>query len=100
MRRDGISIRVHTFLSDNTNINLRARTRSAVLDILDYVRKESLKMLVDHLVEHFGHRFDDVDYVDTLRQLRLKYDQMHEVPDDAAGGGGDGGGGEPSGDGS
>jgi protein phosphatase-4 regulatory subunit 3 len=45
---------------------------SAVLDIMDYVRKESLKMLVDHLVEHFGHRFDDVDYVDTLRALRLK----------------------------
>lgn len=52
---------------------------SAVLDIMDYVRKESLKMLVDHLVEHFGHRFEDVDYVDTLRALKLKYDQVRSA---------------------
>ncbi len=29
---------------------------SSVLDIVDYVKREGIKILIDHLVEHFGHR--------------------------------------------
>ena len=31
------------------------------------------------------HRFDDIDYVDTLKSLKLRYDQMHERGDGEGG---------------
>ncbi|GAX85578.1 hypothetical protein CEUSTIGMA_g12993.t1 [Chlamydomonas eustigma] len=51
---------------------------SAVLDVIDFVRRENIKVLIDYLVDHFGHRFDDIEYVDTLKTIKLKYEQMHE----------------------
>lgn len=43
-----------------------------------------LQMLIDHLMENFGDRFDDISYVETFKQLRIKYDQSKERPADAA----------------
>ncbi|EFJ49195.1 hypothetical protein VOLCADRAFT_104409 [Volvox carteri f. nagariensis] len=51
---------------------------SAVLDLIDYIRKENIKPILDHLVETYGHRFDELTYVETFKQLRLKYDQAPE----------------------
>lgn len=34
---------------------------------MDYVRKENVKELINHLVENFGQRFEDCYYVDTFR---------------------------------
>ncbi|KAG2450841.1 hypothetical protein HYH02_004675 [Chlamydomonas schloesseri] len=51
---------------------------SAVLDLIDFIRKENIKPLLDHLVEQYGHRFDELNYVKTFEQLKLKYDQAPE----------------------
>eukprot|EP00198_Chlamydomonas_reinhardtii_P002263 XP_001691599.1 predicted protein [Chlamydomonas reinhardtii] len=51
---------------------------SAVLDLIDFIRKENIKPLLDHLVEQYGHRFDEFSYVKTFEQLKLKYDQAPE----------------------
>ncbi|PNH02464.1 Serine/threonine-protein phosphatase 4 regulatory subunit 3, partial [Tetrabaena socialis] len=58
---------------------------SAVLDLIDFIRKENIKPIVDHLVETYGHRFDELSYVETFKQLRLKYDQAPERAGDSAG---------------
>jgi hypothetical protein len=38
--------------------------------------QENIKSLVTHLVEAFYSRLEHIDYVDTFRALKLKYDQV------------------------
>ncbi|KAG2493475.1 hypothetical protein HYH03_008292 [Edaphochlamys debaryana] len=51
---------------------------SAVLDLIDFIRRENIKPMLEHLVETYGPRFEELSYVETFRQLRLKYDQAPE----------------------
>lgn len=44
--------------------------------MVEFIRAENIKALVTHLVEKFGSQLEEVDYVDTFRALRLKYDQV------------------------
>ena len=51
------------------------------------MRRENIKGLISHLVEEFHEQtFKEINYVDTFKQLKLKYDQQQER---AAGGAGD-----------
>lgn len=63
---------------------------SAVLELADYIAKENIKPLLENLVETYGHRFEEVSYVDTFRKLRLRYDQAPERGGSADAQGGDG----------
>lgn len=36
---------------------------SAVIEMVDFIRRENIKSLVAHLMEHFGEMFQSVDYV-------------------------------------
>ncbi|EIE26200.1 DUF625-domain-containing protein [Coccomyxa subellipsoidea C-169] len=64
-----------TFLANGERYNL---LNSAVLEMVEYVRKENIKPLISHLVEQFGGRLAGCDYVDTFRNLKLKYEQNQE----------------------
>mmetsp|Transcript_36846 Transcript_36846/g.103965 ORF Transcript_36846/g.103965 Transcript_36846/m.103965 type:complete len:862 (+) Transcript_36846:313-2898(+) len=58
---------------------------SAILELVEFVRKENIKGLIVHLVEQFyDHTFQNIDYVDTFKQLKLKYDQALERPASSA----------------
>ena len=48
---------------------------SAVLELVDFIRRENIKNLIHHLVEQYEAYFDEVYYVDTFRLLKLKYQQ-------------------------
>eukprot|EP00877_Chromochloris_zofingiensis_P013810 jgi/Chrzof1/8683/Cz03g20120.t1 len=72
---------INVFLENGDRYNL---LNSAVLEMVEFIRKENIKMLIDHLMENFGDRFDDISYVETFKQLRIKYDQSKERPADAA----------------
>ncbi|KAI8885277.1 DUF625-domain-containing protein [Backusella circina FSU 941] len=48
---------------------------SACLDILEFIKRENIKMLVSHLITQFGTVLDTITYIPTTRSLRLKYDQ-------------------------
>lgn len=52
------------------------KARSAVLELMDFIRLENNKPLIEHLVEKFGDKLAEVDYVDTFSALRIKYDQV------------------------
>ena len=52
---------------------------SAILELFDFIRKENMKTLIHHVVENYFPWVADVDYVDTFKQLRLKYEQNQEV---------------------
>ncbi|KAI8094717.1 component of IIS longevity pathway SMK-1-domain-containing protein [Thamnidium elegans] len=51
---------------------------SACLDLLEFIRKENIKILIDHLVTQFGTVLDTITYIPTCKLLRLKYEQNHE----------------------
>ena len=53
---------------------------SAVLELVDFIRRENIKNLIHHLVEQYEAYFDEVYYVDTFRLLKLKYQQGLSVP--------------------
>jgi protein phosphatase 4 regulatory subunit 3 len=49
---------------------------SACLELFDFIRRENVKVLVNHLVENYREKLKDIIYVDTFTSLILKYDQM------------------------
>jgi protein phosphatase-4 regulatory subunit 3 len=49
---------------------------SACLEFFDFIRRENVKVLVNHLVENYRDKIKDITYVDTFTNLILKYDQM------------------------
>ncbi|XP_024536999.1 serine/threonine-protein phosphatase 4 regulatory subunit 3A isoform X2 [Selaginella moellendorffii] len=63
---------IQAFLANGNRYNL---LNSAVLELLDFIRKSNLKDLLIHIVENYGKKLECVDYVDTVKQLKVKYDQ-------------------------
>jgi protein phosphatase-4 regulatory subunit 3 len=63
---------INAFLANGDRYNL---LNSAVLELVDFVRRENIKPLVNHLVEGFEERLAACDYVDTFRSLKLRYEQ-------------------------
>lgn len=51
---------------------------SACLELFEFIRRENIKMIVQHLVETYREKLQDITYVDTFQNLILKYDQNHE----------------------
>ncbi|KAI9345765.1 component of IIS longevity pathway SMK-1-domain-containing protein [Pilaira anomala] len=51
---------------------------SACLDLLEFIRRENIKVLINHLITKFGTVLDTITYISTCKQLRLKYEQNHE----------------------
>jgi hypothetical protein len=44
-----------------------------------------VQALIEYLVDKFGSRFDEVTYVDTFKQLQLKWEQAKEMAAAAVG---------------
>ncbi|KAL7776420.1 hypothetical protein CFE70_006836 [Pyrenophora teres f. teres 0-1] len=51
---------------------------SACLELFEFIRRENIKMIVQHLVETYREKLQAITYVDTFQNLILKYDQNHE----------------------
>lgn len=49
---------------------------SACLELFEFIKKESIKQLIIHLVETYRERLMGVTYVDTFQNLVQKYDQL------------------------
>jgi len=77
---------VAAFLANGRRYNL---LNSAVLELLDFVRRENVRGLVAHVVDAFAPRLAaSVDYCDTVAQLRARHEQNQErggAPDAPAG---------------
>jgi len=51
---------------------------SACLELFEFIKRENIKILVQHLVDTYREKFQGITYVDTFQSLILRYDQMHE----------------------
>ncbi|KAF2015290.1 DUF625-domain-containing protein [Aaosphaeria arxii CBS 175.79] len=53
---------------------------SACLELFEFIKRENIKVIVEHLVSTYREKFQSITYVDTFQNLVLRYDQMHEPP--------------------
>ncbi|KAF7721217.1 Platinum sensitivity protein [Apophysomyces ossiformis] len=51
---------------------------SACLELLEFVRKENIKILVNHLITQFGSVLDTITYAPSCKNLRLRHEQNVE----------------------
>lgn len=63
---------VQVFMQNGPRYNL---LNSAVLEVVEFIRKENIRALISHLVEQFGPQLETCDYVTTFAALKLKYEQ-------------------------
>jgi len=63
------------FVANGSKYNL---FNSAVVEMVDFIRRENIKTLVNHLVESFRKCFEQIDYVATFRDLIIRYEQNLE----------------------
>ncbi|XP_052869118.1 serine/threonine-protein phosphatase 4 regulatory subunit 3 [Anopheles cruzii] len=66
---------VDAFFRNNGRYNL---LESAILDMFEFIKQEDIKSLYTYFVENFGKRFDGVQYVQTFKTLKTKYDQQQD----------------------
>ncbi|KAG0581095.1 hypothetical protein KC19_4G224600 [Ceratodon purpureus] len=68
---------IGAFVANGNRYNL---LNSAILELIDFIRKEGIKTLIIHLIEKYSSKLEAIDYVDTFRALKLKYEQLSEGP--------------------
>lgn len=66
---------VDAFLRNNGRYNL---LDSAVLELFEFIKLEDVKSLCTHVVENYGKILDDVEYVQTFKGLKSRYDQNQD----------------------
>ncbi|KAK6532849.1 Platinum sensitivity protein [Arthrobotrys megalospora] len=52
---------------------------SACLEFFEFIKREGIKLLINHLVEQYRERLSEITYVDTFSSLVIKYDQIHDT---------------------
>lgn len=50
---------------------------SACLELFEFIKRENIKIIIQHLVDTYRERLDSITYVDTFQTLLLRYDQMN-----------------------
>eukprot|EP01083_Nonionella_stella_P087396 243145_1 len=66
------------FLANGTRYNL---LNSTVIELVEFVRRENIRALVDYVCTQHLHRFKGVNYVTTFRDLQTRFDQNAEAKD-------------------
>uniref|UniRef100_A0A8C9SY55 Serine/threonine-protein phosphatase 4 regulatory subunit 3 n=1 Tax=Scleropages formosus TaxID=113540 RepID=A0A8C9SY55_SCLFO len=69
---------VKAFLNNGSRYNLM---NSAIIEMFEYIRVEDMKSLTAHVVENYWKALEDVDYVQTFKGLKLRYEQQRERQD-------------------
>ncbi|GAB6020627.1 Serine/threonine-protein phosphatase 4 regulatory subunit 3A, variant 2 [Chamberlinius hualienensis] len=75
---------VECFRQNNGRYNL---LDSAVLELFEFIKAEDIKSLCVYVVENFSKAFERVDYVQTFKALKLRYEQHQDRLKDRPGDG-------------
>ncbi|GBG33681.1 Serine/threonine-protein phosphatase 4 regulatory subunit 3 [Hondaea fermentalgiana] len=59
------------FVSNGPRNNL---INSAIIELLEFVRMEKIRLLIKYIVENFGDKLSGIDYVETYARLKETYD--------------------------
>ncbi|XP_042831048.1 serine/threonine-protein phosphatase 4 regulatory subunit 3B-like [Panthera tigris] len=66
---------VNAFLKNGTRYNM---LNSAVIELFEYIRVENIRSLVTHIVEKFYKTLESIEYVQTFKGLKIRYDEEKE----------------------
>ncbi|KAL9891856.1 serine/threonine-protein phosphatase 4 regulatory subunit 3 [Glossina fuscipes] len=66
---------VDAFIRNNGRYNL---LESAILELFEFVKLEDIKTLCVYFVETFSKIFDEIEYVQTFKYLKNRYDQYQD----------------------
>jgi len=66
---------VDAFIRNNGRYNL---LESAILELFEFIKTEDIKTLCTYVVEKFSKIFDDIQYVQTFKSLKTKYEQHQD----------------------
>ncbi|CAL5223154.1 g5623 [Coccomyxa viridis] len=66
---------IQVFLKNGPRYNL---LNSAVLEMVEFIRKENIKYIIAHLVEQYGAQLEPCDHIGTFAALKLKFEQNQE----------------------
>lgn len=67
---------VDAFIRNNGRYNL---LESAILELFEFIKVEDIKSLCTYVVENFTKIFDEIEYVQTFKHLKCRYDQHQEM---------------------
>lgn len=51
---------------------------SAILELFEFIKLEDIRPLCSHVVEIYGKVLEDVEYVQTFKTLKTRYDQHQD----------------------
>lgn len=71
IRNDLLEPALNKFLANGDRYNL---LNSAFLELIEFIRRESIWQLITHFVEKYWERVKDIHYVTTFQLLKEKYD--------------------------
>ncbi|XP_036291258.1 serine/threonine-protein phosphatase 4 regulatory subunit 3B isoform X5 [Pipistrellus kuhlii] len=63
---------INALLDNGTRYNL---LNSAVIELFEFIRVEDIKSLTSHIVENFYKALESIEYVQTFKGLKTKYEQ-------------------------
>ncbi|XP_062940573.1 serine/threonine-protein phosphatase 4 regulatory subunit 3B-like [Cynocephalus volans] len=66
---------VNAFLHNGTRYNM---LNSAIIELFEYIRVENIPSLVAHIVEKFYKALESIEYVQTFKGLKIKYDDQKD----------------------
>uniref|UniRef100_A0A1B6CNK5 Serine/threonine-protein phosphatase 4 regulatory subunit 3-like central domain-containing protein n=1 Tax=Clastoptera arizonana TaxID=38151 RepID=A0A1B6CNK5_9HEMI len=66
---------IDAFIRNNGRYNL---LDSAILEMFEFIKLEDIKILCSHVVENFGKILDEVEYVQTFKNLKNRYNQHQD----------------------
>jgi protein phosphatase 4 regulatory subunit 3 len=55
---------------------------SACLELFEFIKRETIKPLITHIVETYRKKLEEITYVDTFQTLITRYDQMQGYGDE------------------
>ncbi|GAB1302952.1 Protein PPP4R3C [Apodemus speciosus] len=63
---------VNVFMLNGTRYNM---LNSAIIDLFEFIREEDIKSLIANIVEKFFMAFESIEYVQTFKGLKTKYEE-------------------------
>lgn len=66
---------IDCLLDNNGRYNL---LDSAIIELFEFIKLEDIKILIAHVVENYGKKFEHIDYVQTFKGLRIRHSQQTE----------------------
>nr|XP_059857936.1 serine/threonine-protein phosphatase 4 regulatory subunit 3B-like [Delphinus delphis] len=64
---------VNALLDNGTHYNM---LNSAIIELFEFIREENITSLVAHIVEEFYETLESIEYVQTFKGLKIKYEEQ------------------------